>query len=138
MSRVTPHLCAEPGCHSVIEDGPGRCPEHRRGRARSGTPGYGHRWQRIRNAYIREHPTCEHAGCIAPATDVHHRDGRHPSEPGANDWTNLEALCRSCHRRITEHSKKNGVGGQGATQLREQAHAVSGPEIRVFAGGVGP
>lgn len=105
MSSATPHLCAEPGCPNII-DGPGRCPTHQAGRAPSGTQGYGHTWRKVRNAYIAEHPMCERCG--APALDVHHRDGRHPGEPGANHWTNLEALCRSCHRWETEHTKRPG------------------------------
>jgi 5-methylcytosine-specific restriction enzyme A len=103
VSRRSPHLCAHPGCPVILPDGPGRCPDHK-GRPRPGTRGYGAAWRRARDGYIREHPDCERCG--APALDVHHRDGRHPSDPGANDWHNLEALCRSCHRRETEHSKR--------------------------------
>jgi 5-methylcytosine-specific restriction enzyme A len=98
MSRSTPHLCPEPGCPEVLLDGPGRCHRHR-GSASSGTRGYGASWRRDRNRYIAAHPLCER--CQAPAVDVHHRDGRHPSEPEANAWSNLESLCRSCHRRAT-------------------------------------
>jgi 5-methylcytosine-specific restriction protein A len=101
VSRSTPHLCAHPGCAVVLVDGPGRCPAHARGRSRSGTPGYGSRWRRARDAYIRAHPRCER--CFAPAQEVHHRNRRHPSEPGANAWGNLQALCRSCHRYVTLH-----------------------------------
>jgi 5-methylcytosine-specific restriction endonuclease McrA len=108
VSRNTPHLCAEPYCTTILPDGPGRCPEHR-GAPRSGTPGYGANWRRIRDAYIAEFPQCEFPGCTKPAVDVHHIDGRHPSEPRANDWTNLESLCRSHHRRITEHVKRKQV-----------------------------
>jgi 5-methylcytosine-specific restriction enzyme A len=99
----SPHLCAEPYCTRII-DGPGRCPDHQQP-ARSGTTGYGASWRRARDAYIAAHPRCER--CPAPAVDVHHRDGRHPSEPGANAWHNLESLCRSCHRRATEHAKRD-------------------------------
>ena len=103
MSRTTPHLCAEPSCRVILDDGPGRCPEHR-GTPRSGTPGYGAAWRRARDPYIAEHPDCEICG--RPAVDVHHRDGRHPSAPGANAQSNLQSLCRSCHRRETEHTKQ--------------------------------
>ena len=103
MSRATPHLCAEPGCPEILDGGPGRCPDHK-GRARSGTPGYGARWRRTRNAYIAEFPDCER--CARPGVDVHHRDHQGPTGPHGYDWTNLETLCRSCHRRETEHTKR--------------------------------
>jgi 5-methylcytosine-specific restriction protein A len=105
MTRATPHLCAEPYCPNIVI-GAGRCPEHRRGRSMSGTRGYGSRWTRVRNAYLAEHPACETCGSGGPWLDVHHRDHRHPDEPGANDWTNLQTLCRSCHRRVTEHDRR--------------------------------
>jgi 5-methylcytosine-specific restriction protein A len=105
VSRKTPHLCAEPFCPNVV-DGPGRCPEHRHGRARSGSDGYGAKWRKVRDAYLREHPACEGCGSSGPWLDVHHRDGRSPLEPGANDWHNLQTLCRSCHRRVTERAKQ--------------------------------
>lgn len=107
MSRRTPHLCAEPGCPAVLDDGPGRCPDHKGGPGRPGSRAYGWRWQRIRNAYIAAHPKCERCGM--PALDVHHRDGRSPLDRGANTWTNFEALCRSCHRRATEDAKRKAL-----------------------------
>jgi 5-methylcytosine-specific restriction endonuclease McrA len=93
-----------PFCPNIV-DGPGRCPEHRRG-ASSGSPGYGSRWAKVRAAYIREHPVCEVCGSSGPWLDVHHRDHRSPLEPGANVWANLQTLCRSCHRAVTEHAKR--------------------------------
>jgi len=105
MSRPTPHLCAEPNCKVILDDGPGRCPDHR-GTPRSGTPGYGARWRRTRNAYIAEFPRCEWPGCTKPAIDVHHIDGLGPHGPRGYDWTNLQSLCRSHHRHETEHTKR--------------------------------
>ena len=97
---ATPHLCSQPWCPNII-DGTGYCHEHRRAGTARGTPGYGTRsWRRVRDAYIAAHPVCE--GCRrAPATEVHHRDHRHPSAPGANAWTNLMALCHPCHAKLT-------------------------------------
>ena len=102
MRATAPHLCAAPYC-AVVLDGPERyCTQHHTA-GRSGTPGYGAAWRRVRDAYIATHPQCERCG--KQAIDVHHIDGRHPSDPGANDWRNLQALCRSCHRYITEHDR---------------------------------
>jgi hypothetical protein len=83
MSRSTPHLCAEPGCPEIIEDGPGRCTEHRRPgtwdtfKARGGSDGYGASWRRLRNEYIGEHPNGERCG--RPAEQVHPSRPRHPT-----------------------------------------------------------
>jgi 5-methylcytosine-specific restriction protein A len=127
--RRTPHLCAEPGCPVILDDGPGRCPEHRRGRAGSGTRGYDtSAWRRARDRYIRAHPDCEHCG--APAIDVHHRDHRHPSEPGANDPANLESLCRSCHRRVTEHAKRERSPSWTERVWRDHPFATDSRRVR--------
>lgn len=106
MTRLATRLCAEPYCPAISdEDVPGgwRCPDHQRtGWDRmpaAKRSGYDHKWRRIRDAYLAEHPACERCG--QPATEVHHRDHRPPTEPGANDWHNLEALCRRCHRRAS-------------------------------------
>ena len=112
MSGDTPHLCAEPYCPNIVE-GVGRCPEHRS--AESGTAGYGYAWRKIRDRYFAAHPMCETPGCGQAGRDVHHRDGRHPWEPGANAWSNLETLCRSCHRLATERQARSS-GDRQATQ----------------------
>jgi 5-methylcytosine-specific restriction protein A len=64
--------------------------------------GYDGRWQRLRQAFLNEHPLCAHcaaAGRVEAATDVHHlvprRDG------GSDADSNLQALCHACHSRVT-------------------------------------
>ena len=62
--------------------------------------GYGSEWQQIRQRYLTAHVICENPeGCINPATDVDHIDGKGPR--GDNDDLNLRALCHSCHSRKT-------------------------------------
>ena len=114
--RREPHLCAQPGCNTIVEDGPGKCPEH--GNRRHGNQGYGSQWRRTRNAYIREHPRCEQCG--QPAREVHHRDHRGARGPRGLDWSNLQSLCIACHRKLTRAREK---------QLRN---------ARAIAGGVKP
>lgn len=102
--RPEPHLCAAPGCKTIIEDGPGRCPEHRHNKP--GSRGYGSRWRRLRASYIRQQPLCEEDGCDRPAVEVHHRDHRGPNGPRFYDRDNLQALCAHLHRTTTQARRK--------------------------------
>jgi len=79
--------------------------------ARRGTAasrGYDARWRKARAAYLKRHPIC--VVCLSmsrtrAAQEVHHiiplREG------GTHAEANLQALCKSCHSRITGQ----GVGG---------------------------
>lgn len=117
MSRRAPHVCSVPGCPNLVP--PGRahyCPAHERERQRgvnARRPAdykepYGAEWQRVRAAYLAEHPAC--ARCGAPATDVHHvvplRAG------GTHDEANLQSLCRPCHSAHTARHD-GGFGNAG-------------------------
>lgn len=72
-------------------------------------------WRTIRNAYLAEHPQCEI--CLAEgkhvaANCVHHKTPVEsaPTEAMARtlcySWSNLQALCLTCHSNIhaAEHS----------------------------------
>jgi 5-methylcytosine-specific restriction protein A len=112
LTRQASYLCAEPRCPVILEHR-GYCQEHRRA-GQSSTPGYGRKWRRVRDRFIQAHPTCDL--CDAPAADVHHRDHRSPTEGGANEWSNLQALCRSCHRRLTvAHARED----RGTTPIEQ-------------------
>ena len=101
MTTLARGGCVEPGCPARSTHR-GRCHLHylayERQRGTSTARGYGAAWRKIRDAYIKAHPTCEDCG-QAPSTEVDHvvskrRGGRdHPS--------NLRALCGGCHRRKT-------------------------------------
>ena len=70
--------------------------------ARRGTPyerGYDPRWRDIRDAFLKDHPICEHCG--GTATLVHHR--KRIRDGGTNDYSNLIALCASCHGKYHAH-----------------------------------
>lgn len=79
------------------------CPRHQRlmcpvdHRPSAARRGYDSRWQRVRAAYLRNHPDC--VACGASATDVDHilplRSG------GSHDLDNLRSLCHRCHSRRT-------------------------------------
>jgi 5-methylcytosine-specific restriction enzyme A len=97
--NLLPIRCAEPGCPFKALEG-ARCPAHRRSRWAPST-GYGWDWRRVRDAYIREHPTCEWPGCSALAEEVDHII-RVKVDPSLRlDPTNLRALCLRHHRSRT-------------------------------------
>ena len=65
------------------------------------------RWRDTRAAFLRKNPLCvdcEKAGRFVPALHVHHLVERKEDPSRSFDWTNLEALCPSCHGRKRRHS----------------------------------
>lgn len=99
-------------CGRTAEPGRGRCRDCRleaeHARPNSHQRGYDHRWQRTRGEYLAAHPTCERVDCAAPARDVHHLDGLGPLGPRGHDWSNLEALCGTCHKQTTAQLQPGG------------------------------
>lgn len=100
--------CAHPGC-------PNRkpCPIHKRQRTEDTRPsaaerGYDQKWRRTRAAFLKKHPTC--VGCGGDASEVDHivplKDG------GTNEWSNLQAMCKSCHSNKT-NTFDGGFGNKG-------------------------
>jgi 5-methylcytosine-specific restriction enzyme A len=101
-------LCAEPGCPNPAATR-GRCPTHARTNDKAINRAGHHiyrttRWQRLRRRVLFEQPIC--AGCDNElAVDVHHRVD---IADGGNPWarSNLEALCKSCHSKLTRHHQQ--------------------------------
>jgi len=63
------------------------------------------RWQRVRNQFLKDHPTCEICGKLA--TEVHHRiplnnfrNDPIKMEQMAFDPNNLQALCHDDHIHV--------------------------------------
>lgn len=69
--------------------------------------GYDGPWHRLRRAVLARQPWC--ARCGALATEVDHVVPRRAGGP--DHPSNLQALCRRCHRRKTIEDQR-GVGGQ--------------------------
>ena len=110
MPRKPKKPCSYPGCPELIEDG-SYCKKHQRDvnryyekyrRDPLTKKRYGSKWRKIRNRYINNNPLCEEClknGRLTKAQEVHHilplrRGGNH-------DESNLMALCKSCHSRIS-------------------------------------
>lgn len=105
--------CAYTGCGLLADSGE-YCAEHKKvvtkrynkyQRDPASNKRYGRSWKRIRDRYIKAHPLCEECernGRIKAAEEVHHIQPL--SKGGGNETSNLMALCKSCHSRITAES----------------------------------
>ena len=105
--------CTYAGCGRLSDSGE-YCAEHKKVVAKhynqyqrdpASNKRYGRSWKRIRDRYIKAHPLCE--GCdkngrIKAAEEVHHILPL--SKGGGNETSNLMALCKSCHSKITAES----------------------------------
>lgn len=122
MTRRTLQVCPTPGCPTLTTSG--RCQpctrEARSRRPSSAAKGYGSRWYRTRRAYLQANEFCEcdeHSKLpwiLRPrATEVHHRDGLGPNGPRGFDWSNLQALTKSCHSKITAAEQPGGWNDRG-------------------------
>ena len=105
--------CAYPGCGLLADSGE-YCTEHKKVETKrynkyqrdpASNKRYGRSWKRIRDRYIKAHPLCEECdrnGRIKAAEEVHHILPL--SKGGGNETSNLMALCKSCHSKITAES----------------------------------
>jgi 5-methylcytosine-specific restriction protein A len=118
MPNKPKHACNKPGCSELVY---GRfCEKHSKENYRrynkyqrdtEAAKRYDFRWRSYRNAYIQQHPLCElceQQGRLRPAEEVHHKLPL--SDGGTHDWENLQALCKSCHSRITIKSNGKRAG----------------------------
>jgi 5-methylcytosine-specific restriction enzyme A len=107
MPHKPPHPCGYPRCPAVVQAGR-YCPAHarqsERQRGSAAGRGYDARWQRLRRVFLLAHPWCEceeHRGkaSASPASEVHHKIPM--AQGGTHDESNLMALSKPCHSRIT-------------------------------------
>lgn len=119
MPSRPPSACRRPGCAGLVRAGVcSVCGPLRRRRdvemdERRGTAaqrGYGGRWQRLRQMYLRSHPlcvACEREGRVTAATDVDHIV---PKRWGGQDTDdNFQPLCHACHSVKTNREAKRGL-----------------------------
>lgn len=116
MPSLSIKPCSWPGCGTLVLRG--RCERHAYpDRSGPRNPKYASRyWLDLRAAQLRAHPLCEEHLArdeVAPATDVHHRDG-----DAANDAPeNLASLCHACHSRHTA-THDGGFGNRSTETAR--------------------
>jgi 5-methylcytosine-specific restriction protein A len=81
--------------------------------------GYSTDWNKLRNAYIQEHPICERCeakGHITEAKEVHHIEPfQGIDDPLRMDPNNLFSVCPSCHRKLEHERRRNNTHGQKPT-----------------------
>ena len=126
MPRKPRKPCRYPGCSALTDDS--YCPEHKRLVAAQynryeRTPDMKKRykgpWPAIRRRFLAGHPLCEmclREGMYTEAREVHHilplADG------GSHDTSNLMALCKPCHSRITATEGGRWGKPQGGANLK--------------------
>jgi len=75
--------------------------EYDRLRGSAASRGYGHRWRKVRTAFLAQHPACVEPGCGQPATDVDHIKAHRGDQKLMWDWNNLQSLCHAHHSAKT-------------------------------------
>ena len=108
MPRKPKKPCAYPGCPCLTENR--YCAEHQKQenkryeryyRKYKPCKRYGHKWEKIRDRYIKAHPLCEMCykeGHIVFADIVHHI--KPIAEGGTSDESNLMSVCFHHHELI--------------------------------------
>jgi len=94
--------------------------ERRRGKAdldrrrgSSAARGYDVAWQRLRLAYLAQHPLCrmcEAQGRVTAASVVDHVLTIADRPDLRLDWNNLQPLCKPCHDRDKQREDARGRG----------------------------
>lgn len=95
--------CKYQGCPNLTHDY--YCDKHNGLyiRESSGKRGYDGKWRKIRKLFLKTNPLCDickNENKLTEASEVHHIVPL--SSGGTNDFNNLQALCKSCHSKITQ------------------------------------
>ena len=121
MPRKAKRPCRYKGCPALTESESGYCTEHEKlmrkrydrktyddkynkyGRTAESKRQYSNKWKKTRAAFLALYPLCEmckRKGIYKAAQEVHHIK---PLSQGGSltDFSNLMALCKSCHSKIT-------------------------------------
>lgn len=109
VPRKPKRSCSYPSCPNLTD---GRfCDEHQKQenkryekyqRSPAVKKRYGYKWRKIRAKFVKDNPLCVKCleqGRLTPVEEVHHILPL--SKGGTHEVTNLMALCKSCHSKIT-------------------------------------
>ncbi len=111
MPTKPPRLCRMKGCTTYIREG-SWCDKHKQTWTHEKSAharGYGKDWRKLRAAILaRDGFACKLCG--NPATQVDHI--RPKAHGGADDESNLRAICENCHRVKTGEDSARGRRGR--------------------------
>ena len=117
MPKRAKSICRHPAC-GVLLDSPGYCAKHVRAieakRENSSQRGYGHKWRKAREGFLRSYPLCvkhEARGQIVLATVVDHIVPHRGDKELFWDRSNWQPLCKQCHDIKT--ATEDGGFGRG-------------------------
>ena len=101
--------CGQPGCQALTSSG--RCDAHKSNDTRksSGQRGYTYRWDRLSQSWRKRNPlcvVCESNDKVTPVALVDHIVPTHVAPDRMFDETNLQSLCRPCHKVKTDADLK--------------------------------
>lgn len=122
MPSAAPRPCTYPGC-GVLVHGGSRCDKHKiverakadSRRASSTERGYGYKWQKAREQFLRENPLCvQHQanGQVVRSTVVDHKIPHKGDQKLFWSRSNWQALCKPCHDEKTAR-EDGGFGNRG-------------------------
>jgi len=85
--------------------------QHDKTRGTAAQRGYGYRWQRYREQYLKRHPRCvicEKEGRLTLANEVDHIKPHRGDAALFWNGVNHQALCKPCHSRKTVREDGGG------------------------------
>ena len=114
MPTAAPRPCSHPGCGALVRDGSGRCAKHPKpawAKPATATKRItGRRLQAMRAELFTREPlcaVCQRLGRVTLATQRDHIKAL--AEGGADDASNVQGLCTTCHDAKTKEEAARGV-----------------------------
>lgn len=89
----------------------------RNGKETSAQRGYGYKWQKAREGWLRAHPKCvmcDEKGILTAATVVDHKTPHRGDQDLFWNRDNWQSLCKACHdgeKRRQENQSGDAYGG---------------------------